>query len=73
MESRKQPHQRESPLQGQVWGLQYARLCSQLCQEVFEAYGSVGVLSRSVEQCRGHPKCWVEIHVDASASHVLCG
>lgn len=33
----------------------------------------VRALSRSVEQCKGHPKCLVETYLDTSASRVLRG
>lgn len=67
------PKGKSSPGPSQCEGCSMPAFDPSCAKRYLRLMGSVGVLSRSVEQCKGNPKCWVETYLVTSSSHVLCG
>lgn len=67
------PKGKASPGPSQCEGCSMPAFAPSCAERHLRLTAGVRVLSRSVEQCKGHPKCLVETYLDTSASHVLRG
>lgn len=67
------PEGKSSPGPSQCEGCSMPACAPSCAKRHLRLMVGVRVLSRSVEQCKGLPKCWVEIYLDTNAAHVLCG